>query len=246
MPEHEAIRKRVWKELRRVAQPDSRFHWDFTAFIPDYAGSAQCTEAIRALPPYRDSRTILVTPDNNLISLRAQCLFDGKTLVVPTYALARGFWQITRADVPPGHEAFAATLDGLECFAHPFAVEAVGAEAPVALLVTGASVINTEGVRISSDPSYFDLEWLILKTLGVVSAATPVVAVVHDCQLVQWPCAPPPFGAVADVIVTPTRVFETGHRYRKPERIVWEDLAWEVIQDVPLLKALYERDHPAQ
>jgi 5-formyltetrahydrofolate cyclo-ligase len=245
MQEPEAIRRRVWDELRRVAQPDSRFHWDFTAFIPDYAGSAQCTAAVCALPAFSHARTLLVTPDNNLAALRAQCLADEKNLVVPTYALARGFWQITRAEVPPGQEAFAATLDGLERFARPFAVEAAGAGAAVELLVTGASVINTQGVRISSGPSYFDLEWLILRTLGLVSDATLVVAVVHDCQLVDWPCVPQPFGCVADVIVTPTRVFETGQRYRKPERIAWDQLDWEVIQDVPLLMALYERDRAA-
>jgi 5-formyltetrahydrofolate cyclo-ligase len=29
------IRKRVWAELREVALPDSRFHWNFAEFIPD-------------------------------------------------------------------------------------------------------------------------------------------------------------------------------------------------------------------
>ncbi|MCL4466949.1 MAG: hypothetical protein M1389_13155 [Chloroflexi bacterium] len=246
MNEREAIRKRVWGELRCVAKPDSRFHWDFTAFIPDFEGSANCAATIREMGKFRDAQTILVTPDNNLASLRAYCLTDHKTLVVPTYALSRGFWQITREDVPPGHEEFAATLDGLERFARPYPVEAVGPGAGPTLLITGASVINTEGVRISSDPSYFDLEWLILRTLGMVNAETPIVAAVHDCQLVEWPCEPQPVGSIADVIVTPTRVFQTSQRYRKPDQIVWEHLAWDVIREVPMLMALYERDHAAR
>ena len=245
MSEREAIRKRVWEALRRVAAPDSRFHWDFTAFIPDFEGSALCTQAICALPLYRAATTVLVTPDNNLLSLRAQCLLDQKTLLVPTYALARGFWQITRAEVPPGHELEAVTLDGLERFAHPYAVEAAGAAGAVALLVTGASVINTEGVRLASGLSYFDLEWLILRSLGLVSAGTQVVAAVHDCQLVDWPSAPQPGGASADIVVTPTRLLPTGRRYPQPERIVWGELEWDVVQAVPLLAALYERDHAA-
>ena len=51
---------------------------------------------------------------------------------------------------------------------------------------------------------------------------------------------------VTPIVVTPTRVFQTGQRYRKPDRIVWEHLTWDVIREVPMLMALYERDHAAR
>ena len=66
MKEREAIRKKVWGDLRRVARPDSRFHWDFTAFIPDYEGSDLCAGTIREMDLYHQAQTIFVTPDNNL------------------------------------------------------------------------------------------------------------------------------------------------------------------------------------
>ena len=242
MNEREAIRQRVWGELRRVARPDSRFHWDFTAFIPDFEGSAACAAAIRDLPQYRQAAVVCVTPDNSLAEARAGCLADGKTLWVPTYALGRGFWQVAPSDVPSGQEAYAATLDGLERFARPCPVETADPATGPALLITGASVINTQGVRLSQDPSYFDLEWLILRALDLVRPDTPIIAVVHDCQVVEWDCEPRPFSAIADLIVTPTRVIAAAPPLPKPDRIEWADLAWEVIRDVPLLLALYERD----
>ncbi len=241
MKEREAIRKKVWGDLRRVARPDSRFHWDFTAFIPDYEGSDLCAGKIRDMDSYRQARTIFVTPDNNLAVFRANCLADQKAMIVPTYGLGRGFWQITPADAPPGAEEYASTLDGLERFARPYPVESVPPGDRPTLIVTGASVINDEGVRISASPSYFDLEWLILQALGIVTADTPIIASVHDCQVVEWPCEPQPYDAVVDWIVTPSRVIQTGHRYPKPDDRSWEQLPWSVISEVPLLRNLYQQ-----
>ena len=241
--EREAIRRRVWNDLRRVARPDSRFHWDFNAFIPDFAGSDLCAAAVQALPEYRQAPTVCLTPDNALANLRARSLADGKTVIVPTYALSRGFWRIAADSVPAGQAAYAGTLDGLEQFGQPWAVAAVAPAARPGLLVTGASVINTDGVRLSTEPSYFDLEWLILVALQVIAPDTPIVAVVHDCQVVDWPCAPQPFSTIADTIVTPTRVLTIPPRYAKPDHIDWDWLDGEVIRAVPLLQTLYERQH---
>ena len=33
------LRRVVWDKLVKVAKPDSRFHFDFSSFIPDFAGS---------------------------------------------------------------------------------------------------------------------------------------------------------------------------------------------------------------
>ncbi len=241
MNEMQTVRRRVWQELQRHARPDSRYHWDFTAFIPDFEGSQRCTETVAAMELYQRAQRVFVTPDNNLASLRARCLLDAKTLIVPTYAIRRGFWLLERQDVPQGQEAFAATLDGLEVFATPLDLDRLASGDHLDLLVTGASVINSEGVRISPTPSYFDLEWLILRTLGLVEQDTPVVACVHDCQLVDWPCEPHPLGSVVDLIVTPTGAYEATGEHPKPAAIRWEHLPWQVVAEIPMLRRLYER-----
>ena len=52
-PSKEVIRQRVWNDLRHVARPDSRFHWNFAEFIADYEGSDICAQRIRALPAWQ-------------------------------------------------------------------------------------------------------------------------------------------------------------------------------------------------
>lgn len=51
-------RKKIWEELRKVAKPDSRFHWDFAEFIADYEGSEKGAELIRDLEVYKKAKVI--------------------------------------------------------------------------------------------------------------------------------------------------------------------------------------------
>src|SRR5258708_22383406 len=60
----EAIRQRVWADLRHVARPDSRFHWDFAEFITDYEGSEAGADRIqpdcelfRCVTPFRAAQS---------------------------------------------------------------------------------------------------------------------------------------------------------------------------------------------
>ena len=242
MEEIERIRREVWVRLQGVAFPDSRFHWDFTAFIPDFIGSEQCARRIRQMKAYTRAKAILATPDNNLASLRAGAVQDGKLVIVPTYAIGRGFWKLGREYVPEGQEDYATSLDGLEQFGQPYLLEEVETAERPALLITGASVLNTQGVRLSLGPSYFDLEWLILFSLGLLGRDTPILAAVHDCQVVDFPCEPLPYCVTVDTIVTPTRTIETGSPYQRPEQIAWTELPWHLVKDIPLARRLYERE----
>jgi 5-formyltetrahydrofolate cyclo-ligase len=241
MDEKEKIRREVWANLQKVARPDSRFHWDFTAFIPEYTGSELCAEHIRAMPDYRQAGVVLATPDNNLEAFRQGCLLDGKLLVVPTYALGRGFLCLQRQDVPVGSEALAASLDGLDRFGRPYILEEVSPLQCPDILITGASVLNRQGVRLSVGPSYFDLEWLILSSMDIVPLDVPIIAAVHDCQVVDWPCAPLPYSVVMDRIVTPTQVIETGNQLARPGEDAWSALPWHVINEIPFVHQLWER-----
>jgi 5-formyltetrahydrofolate cyclo-ligase len=240
MDDKENIRRQVWIRLHSVAQPDSRFHWDFNSFIPDFEGSTTCVERLCNTSIYHIADRILVTPDNSLTALRARCITDGKTVIVPTYSLARGFLALNKDTVPPGQEAFAATLDGLEVFGDPYLVSIHDHAQGPQLMITGASVLNSQGVRISHGPSFFDLEWLILSSLQLVNDQTPILAVVHDYQVVDFDCPPLPFGVSIDQIITPTRLIDTGRPYPRPSPSSIKTLPLQIRQEVPILQELTE------
>src|ERR687885_457573 len=89
-----ATRARVWRELREVARPDSRFHWDFTSFIPDFTGSEACAGRIGELPGFSAlgaDRRLFVTPDNSTEDFRRRMLQLHCPFVMTTYGIARGF-----------------------------------------------------------------------------------------------------------------------------------------------------------
>src|SRR5579875_1787837 len=93
----EAIRRRVWTQLRSVARPDSRFHWNFVEFIADYEGSEVGDAPLQALLAWQSSRLMLITPDKSLEVVRRKAMEDSKRFVMATYGIARGFLFIDPA-----------------------------------------------------------------------------------------------------------------------------------------------------
>src|SRR5438128_346871 len=109
-----SVRAVVWDRLRGVAIPDSRFHLDFSMYIPDYPGSEGIPAALRKLPFYEGGGTVFVTPDNNLEVLRAALLRERRPLLITTYGILRGFVYFEAGSVPEVSIDFAASLDGAE------------------------------------------------------------------------------------------------------------------------------------
>ncbi len=232
------IREEVWRELRKVAKPDSRFHWDFSKFIPDFEGSEKCAAAIRRMELYKNSRYIMITPDNCLQKLREYCILDGKTYIMPTYGIVRGFIKISRELVPRGQEEYASTLDGADRFGVSVTLQNIKALEKIDFLVTGASAVNLEGVRYGKGHGYFDLEWAMFREIGVVDENTPVIAVVHDCQVIDIPIEASPYDTIVDIIVTPTRIINVEKKHEKPKGIIWEKIPQEMTDEIPPLKEL--------
>jgi 5-formyltetrahydrofolate cyclo-ligase len=233
-----ALRQAIWDELREVALPDSRLHWNFEEFVPDFVGSELCVQSIVDMEWYRASNVIFIAPDNSLIGMRQQAIKDQKRVLVATYALKRGFRLLEAGSVPVGAEQFAATLDGLEVFGREISLEDISALG-IDLLITGISLVTREGVRWGKGHGYFDLEWAIFREVQAVGEDTPVIAVGHDCQLVSEVLEPSAVDTIADAIVTPTAVIRVPAVYPKPEGIYWEYVSPQLRQFIPLLQTLF-------
>ncbi len=233
-------REGVWVALREVARPDSRFHFDFGEFIPDFQGSDQALAKLLPLPVYEAARLIFITPDNCLEGLRAQALRDGKTIVVPTYGIRRGFVKLAPGDVPQGCEVYASWLDGMEHFGEHVSLAQIHQLGEFDLLITGGSVINHQGIRFGKGHGYFDLEWAMMYKIGAAGQASRVMAFVHDCQLADIKLEASPFDTVCDLIITPSRIVEVKAASKPTLGILWERLAPGMMENIPPLRELKE------
>lgn len=249
-PQHKAdVRARVWEQLRKVAYPDSRFHFDFSSFITDFEGSEDANRALLAQPCFRDSTCVFITPDNCLEYLRERALEAGIKVLTTTYGIRRGFKLLDPALIDPSLYKYASTLDGMEKVASPVSLaDIVDTRLQVGLMVTGTGAINEQGVRFGKSHGFFDLEWAMLYSMGVVDTTTITAAVVHDCQVLRGVrLVPEVYDTVCDLVVTPTTVFSRAEDGRggaaaKPTcGILWDLLEPNMLQDIPPLQELKAR-----
>lgn len=237
----DAARVLVWQELLKVARPDSRFSFDFAEFITDYEGSEQGAELLCQQPFYQKAQVLFITPDNNLERLREQAIRDKKILLITNYGITRGVFLLRPEWVPAGKEELASTLDGVQRFWQHRSLKELAAELPhIDLLVSGASAITPSGLRFGKGHGYFDIEWGLFHTKGMVDESSVVVAAGHDCQVVDAEVKAEPHDTAIDYIVTPTRVIQTRQEFPKPTGgVLWAVLPPEMKAAIPPLQELW-------
>ena len=234
-----SVRDRVFAQLRHVALPDSRFHYDFGEFIADFQGSSVATERLMAHRFYQAARCIFITPDNCLEELRYRSLCDGKRILMTTYSIKRGFWLLDPAVIAKDRFWHAATLDGIERYGRFMTLAEIRAHLPVLdFMVTGTGAINEDGVRFGKGHGFFDAEWGMLYRIGSITSSTPTAALVHDCQLLTEALRPEIFDTVADAIFTPSRTIEVPNPHKPRCGIVWNLLDPHMLATIPPLQEL--------
>lgn len=232
------VRQKIWSRLREHALPDTHFHFNFAEVIPDFVDSGKAIDRIEALPEVRDAELLFVTPDNCLTDMRRRLLEAGKTIVVSTYGIYRGFYRLGPDNVPKGLERYAAWLDGLEHFGTPITLAQIAGLGRFDVMLTGASAVSLDGVRFGKGHGFFDLEWGMFTDIGVVDDQTPVIAVVHDCQVVEDKLTPSPTDIIVDMIATPSKLHRVERGYPRPRGIHWDRLEPEAIAATPPLQEL--------
>ena len=238
--DHKAsVRERVWSELRKVAVPDSRFHFDFGEFIADFEGGEAAVDRLTDNRFYKEANLIFITPDNCLDRLRLKALEDGKTVLMTTYSIKRGFWLLDPKTIAPELYLYASTLDGMERIGKPLSLKDIAATiGKVDYMVTGTGAINHEGVRFGKGHGFFDAEWGMLYQLARITTDTPCAAVVHDCQVLTEVLTPDVYDTVVDVIFTPTRTIEVSGPHKPTCGIIWDRLDQHMYDTIPPLQEL--------
>ncbi|SFO91217.1 5-formyltetrahydrofolate cyclo-ligase [Cohaesibacter marisflavi] len=232
------VRERVWRELRKVAVPDSRFHFDFGEFIADFEGGEEAVQRLVDHEFYQNSNYIFITPDNCLDRLRLKALEDGKKVLMTTYSIKRGFWLLDPAKIATELYLYASTLDGMERVGQPVSLKDLADMPKVDYMVTGTGAINTKGIRFGKGHGFFDSEWGMLYQIGRISTDTPSAAVVHDCQLLEEELTPDVYDTVADAIFTPTRTITVDGPHKPTCGILWDRLDPVMYETIPPLQEL--------
>ncbi|XP_042558191.1 methenyltetrahydrofolate synthase domain-containing protein isoform X2 [Dipodomys spectabilis] len=237
------IRERIWDYMESQNLAD--FPRPVHHRIPNFKGASRAAEHFPHLPPFRTARTIKVNPDAPQKSIRFLVLHSGKTLLVPTPRLRTGLFN--KITPPPGTTTAVlrkcATSQGVRDFSVPIGLDS---SVRVDLLVVGSVAVSEKGWRIGKGEGYADLEYAMMVSMGAVCEDTPVVTVVHDCQVTDIPeSLLEDHDLSVDYILTPTRVIATGCVRPKPGGITWSKITSEMLGKIPVLRSLRDRERRA-
>ncbi|NXC25659.1 MTHSD protein, partial [Campylorhamphus procurvoides] len=235
------IRDKVWAHLEDSGLAE--FPRPVHGRIPNFKGSLQACGSLRELGAFSRAREVKVDPDKPLEGARLAALQARKTLLVPTPRLRTGLFN--RIVPPPGATKevlrICATSRGVRDYSVPVGLDG---KARVDLVVVGSVAVSEKGWRIGKGEGYADMEYAMMVSMGAVQEDTPVVTIVHDCQVVD--IAEELLGdhdLTVDYILTPTRIIKTNCKRPKPQGIIWHKASgYEMLGKIPILKTLRYRE----
>ncbi|MBS7638225.1 5-formyltetrahydrofolate cyclo-ligase [Candidatus Bathyarchaeota archaeon] len=230
------VRERVWKLLEERGVV--RFPRPVYGRIPNFLGAEVAAKRILQLEEFNRARVVKVNPDSPQMMVRRGVLEAGKTLLMPSPRLRRKFLILDPKRIPRGLYGRVASISG----AFQLGEEADLEDLPkVDLLVCGSVAVTERGERIGKGGGYSELEYAILRELGLVADETPIATSVHELQIVEeLPMEMHDF--TVDYIATPERIIRTTGERRRPKGIIWEELPEEEIAEMPLIRKLRKRN----
>nr|XP_027322635.2 methenyltetrahydrofolate synthase domain-containing protein isoform X1 [Anas platyrhynchos] len=206
--------------------------------IPNFKGSHQACCSIKELDAFSRASVIKVDPDKPLEGVRLAALQARKTLLVPTPRLRSGLFNRI---VPPAGATkeilrICSTSRGIKEYSVPVGLDG---KVRVDLVVVGSVAVSEKGWRIGKGEGYADMEYAMMVSMGAVKEETPVVTIVHDCQVLDISEELlDDHDLTVDYILTPTRTIKTNCKRPKPQGILWHKVSYEMLAKIPILKSL--------
>jgi len=232
MRDKQKIREHVWSLLEENGV--ATFPKPIVGRIPNFEGAEKAAERLRTLSVFENANVVKVNPDAPQRSVRENVLKQRKMLLVPTPRLRKGFLRMDPSENSRINVALAATIKGSWRYGEPVNLN----ELPkVDLIVAGSVAVSRSGVRAGKGGGYSEIEYGILRELGLADENTPIVTTVHDLQIVDAVPADEHDLSV-DVIVTPTQVIDTFRERPRPRGILWDRVTDRMLEEIPVLKAL--------
>jgi len=229
------LRNEVWRVLeeRNIA----KFPRPVYGRIPNFIGSEVAAHKLTQLEVFRRAKVVKVNPDSPQQPVRLTALREGKLVIMPTPRLREGFLLIDPSKIPRYAIHDASTIRG----AFRWGIKVKPWDLPkIDLIVIGSVVIDRKCLRVGKGGGYAELEYGILKEVGVINNSTPIVTTVHDVQLLNVDIPPEPHDLYVDLIITPSRIIKCSKVYR-PKGIYWELITKDMLIKIPVLAELKSR-----
>lgn len=236
----QAIRERIWTRMER--ERIARFPRPVHGRIPNFAGAKEAAQRLADLPVFHRARVVKVNPDAPQLPVRRAALEAGKLLLMPAPRLRGGFVLIDPGRIGRSNLKAAASISG--AFRYGREVDLNDLPRPD-LIVAGSVAVAPNGARIGKGEGYSEMEFAILRELGLANDRTPIATTVYDVQIVNA-IALEPYDVRVDLIVTPTRVIHTKARQSRPRGLLWDHITDEMLEEMPLLQRLAERRRRAR
>ncbi|WP_128476998.1 5-formyltetrahydrofolate cyclo-ligase [Halorussus pelagicus] len=228
------LRERIWDHLE--AEGIARFPFPPHDRIPNFSGASDAADRLAETEEWREADAIKANPDAPQLPVRRRALREGKTvyMAVPRLRDEKPFYELDPAEIPPEEYDSAPTISHVESYARQVAPEDV---AGIDLVVSGSVAVTATGARVGKGEGYSDLEYAVLRELGLVNGETPVATTVHDSQVVDDEVAVETHDVPLDFVVTPTETIRTETDSAKPSGVFWDALSDERVEEIPVLKA---------
>jgi 5-formyltetrahydrofolate cyclo-ligase len=224
----EAIRQRVWDLLEGRGVVERGVH----GYIPDYRDADIAANQLAALEEWHAARVVKANPDRAQLAVRARALAEGKRVYMAVPRLARDKpFVLLDPSVMSGNAAAAASHQAAMAVGRPVAIAEMEL---IDLVVCGSVAVTRQGVRIGKGGGYSDLEVALLLEAGLLPASAPLVTTVHQLQVLDEDLPETEHDFRVDVIATPVEVIRPP-RYRRPTRILWDQLDEQRIAEIPVL-----------
>jgi 5-formyltetrahydrofolate cyclo-ligase len=233
-PSKKELRKACWLALRVAGA--ARFP-GVEGRIPNFVGAEAAAKHLIGWSRWKRAKVIKSNPDSPQRPARHAALKEGKKLylAVPRLADGKPFVEIDPADFEPDEFWPASSIKGGLELGHPVSLEEME---PIDLIVTGCVGATREGARLGKGGGYSDIEYALLREVGLVGARTPVVTLVHPAQILADGAIPMTRHDLSlDRIATPEGLIECPRVFKRAKGILWDELDAAKIDSIPVLAA---------
>ncbi len=231
------IREQIWSLLR--AEGVARFPFPLRGRIPNFVGSEAAARRLAGHENWRKAQVVKANPDSPQRPVRALALKEGKMLymAVPRLRSRECFLELDPRRLKQPSRA--STIRGASALGRPTLPRDLG---PVDLILAGSVAVDRHGGRLGKGGGFSDLEFALLRDLGLVREKTPIVTTVHPLQIVEEPIPMEAHDIPVDLIATPDTVLNIAPRRPRPRGIQWDLLTDDQIAAIPALAALRGAD----